>query len=146
MGFKSIIPKNTTISTFRKRDFRRANSPYAQAPTPRSQTCRCTDSTVGTTCRLFDYNPDIVFGDGEDMPATSYSIDVTGEYKRMYMIGADAAIPAGDFVFRLEGAYFPMRHFQTNANSQLFMYSKAKTRPRKLKKSSFRPCRTGLDT
>ena len=72
---------------------------------------------------LIKYNPNIVFDDGEDMPATSYSIDVTGEYKRMYMIGADAAIPAGDFVFRLEGAYFPKRHFQTDVNSQLFMYS-----------------------
>jgi hypothetical protein len=67
------------------------------------------------------------------MPATSYSIDVTGEYKRMYMIGADAAIPAGDFVFRLEGAYFPMRHFQTNVNSQLFKYSKD-SRPASKKK------------
>ena len=72
---------------------------------------------------LIRYNPNIVFGDGEDMPATSYTIDVTGEYKRMYMIGADAAIPAGDFVFRLEGAYFPKRHFQTDINSQLFKYS-----------------------
>jgi hypothetical protein len=72
---------------------------------------------------LIRYNPNIVFGDGEDMPATSYTIDVTGEYKRMYMIGADAAIPAGDFVFRLEGAYFPKRHFQTDVNSQLFKYS-----------------------
>ena len=72
---------------------------------------------------IIRYNPDIVFGDGEDMPATSYSIDVTGEYKRMYMIGADAAIPVGDFVFRLEGAYFPKRHFQTDVNSQLFKYS-----------------------
>ncbi len=71
---------------------------------------------------LIRYNPNIVFGDGEDMPATSYTIDVTGEYKRMYMIGADAAIPAGDFVFRLEGAFFPKRHFQTNVNSQLFKY------------------------
>lgn len=82
---------------------------------------------------IIRYNPDIIFGDGEDMPATSYSIDVTGEYKRMYMIGADAAIPAGDFVFRLEGAYFPMRHFQTNANSQLFMYND-ETRPASKKK------------
>ncbi|OWV11823.1 DUF1302 family protein [Fibrobacter sp. UWB5] len=72
---------------------------------------------------LIRYNPNIIFGDGEDMPATSYTIDVTGEYKRMYMIGADAAIPAGDFVFRLEGAYFPKRHFQTDVNSQLFKYS-----------------------
>ena len=72
---------------------------------------------------IIRYNPNIVFGDGEDMPATSSTIDVTGEYKRMYMIGADAAIPAGDFVFRLEGAFFPKRHFQTNVNSQLFKYS-----------------------
>jgi hypothetical protein len=82
---------------------------------------------------IIRYNPDIAFDDGEDMPATSYSIDVTGEYKRMYMIGADAAIPAGDFVFRLEGAYFPMRHFQTNVNSQLFKYSKD-SRPASKKK------------
>ena len=81
---------------------------------------------------LIKYNPNIVFDDGEDMPATSYSIDVTGEYKRMYMIGADAAIPAGDFVFRLEGAYFPKRHFQTDANSQLFKYS-SETGPESLK-------------
>ena len=83
---------------------------------------------------LTKYNPNIVFDDGEDMPATSYSIDVTGEYKRMYMIGADAAIPAGDFVFRLEGAFFPKRHFQTDANSQLFKYS-SETGPESLKKN-----------
>jgi hypothetical protein len=82
---------------------------------------------------IIRYNPDIAFDDGEDMPATSYSIDVTGEYKRMYMIGADAAIPAGDFVFRLEGAYFPKRHFQTDVNSQLFKYSKD-SRPASKKK------------
>ena len=44
---------------------------------------------------------------------------VTGEYKRMYMAGADAAIPAGDFVFRLEGAFFPKRHIQTTAEYQI---------------------------
>ena len=50
------------------------------------------------------------------------------------MIGTDAAIPAGDFVFRIEGAYFPMRHFQTNANSQLFKYSQ-ETRPASFRKN-----------
>ena len=84
---------------------------------------------------IIRYNPNIVFGDGEDKPATSFTIDVTGEYKRMYMIGADAAIPARDFIFRFEGAYFPMRHFQTNANSQLFQYSSFETRPASKRKN-----------
>ena len=35
------------------------------------------------------------------------------------MFGVDAAIPAGDFVFRLEGAYFPARYIQTNAEYQV---------------------------
>ena len=44
---------------------------------------------------------------------------VTGEYKRMYMAGADAAIPYGDLVFRFEGAFFPKRHIQTTAEYQI---------------------------
>lgn len=43
---------------------------------------------------------------------TSLNIYVTGEYKRMAMIGGDAAIPIGPTVLRLEAAFFPMRHFQ----------------------------------
>ena len=35
------------------------------------------------------------------------------------MVGADAAIPVGDFVFRLETAYFPKRHIQTSADYQI---------------------------
>ena len=46
-------------------------------------------------------------------------ISVTGKYKRTTMIGADAAIPAGDFVFRLEVAFFPRRHFQTTSDFQI---------------------------
>ena len=37
---------------------------------------------------------------------------VNTEYKRMTMIGADAALPIGETVLRLEAAYFPQRHFQ----------------------------------
>ncbi len=44
---------------------------------------------------------------------------VSGEYKRMYMVGADAAIPYGDLVFRFEGAFFPKRHIQTTAYYQI---------------------------
>ena len=67
------------------------------------------------------YSPSAVYDDDEN-EFLEYSIDVFGEYKRMYMIGADAAIPAGDFVFRLEGAYFPKRHFQTDVNTQFYQY------------------------
>ena len=60
----------------------------------------------------------------DDLPFTSYNIsesgkvNVNGEYKRMAMLGADAAIPAGDFVFRLESAFFPQRNIQTSASYQ----------------------------
>ena len=47
----------------------------------------------------------------DDLPFISYTAVsenaavVSGTYKRMGMVGADAAIPAGDFVFRLEAAF-----------------------------------------
>ncbi|WP_405338671.1 DUF1302 family protein [Fibrobacter sp.] len=44
---------------------------------------------------------------------------VSGKYKHMSMVGADAAIPYDDIVFRFEGAFFPKRHFQTTAYSQI---------------------------
>ena len=43
-----------------------------------------------------------------------YTADMNGKYKRMAMVGADAAIPAGDFVFRLESAFFPQRYIQAS--------------------------------
>lgn len=46
-------------------------------------------------------------------------IYIFGKYKRMAMIGIDAAIPIGEFVLRLEGAYFPNRHFQTEPEYQI---------------------------
>lgn len=66
----------------------------------------------------------------DDNPFMSYSVNlddggnpkevrVNGEYKRMAMLGADAAIPAGDFVFRFEAAYFPQRSIQTIAEYQV---------------------------
>lgn len=45
-------------------------------------------------------------------------INIQGEYRRMAMIGADAAVPVGDFVLRFECAYFPNRHIQTSAEYQ----------------------------
>lgn len=48
----------------------------------------------------------------DDMPF--YTADMNGKYKRMAMVGADAAIPAGDFVFRLESAFFPQRYIHAS--------------------------------
>ncbi|HBG66243.1 MAG TPA: hypothetical protein DDW78_07205 [Treponema sp.] len=46
-------------------------------------------------------------------------VRVGGEYKRMAMFGADAAVPAGPFTIRLEGAFFPQRYFATTAEKQI---------------------------
>ncbi len=47
-------------------------------------------------------------------PATAMpnGLTVNGKYERMTMIGADAALPLGATVLRLEAAFFPQRHFQ----------------------------------
>ena len=52
--------------------------------------------------------------------------NVSGKYKRMSMVGADAAIPVGDFVFRLEAAYFPNRHIQTTPEYQFDLFTSNK--------------------
>ena len=59
----------------------------------------------------------------DDNPFMAYSISesgikIDGQYKRMAMLGADAAIPAGNFVFRFETAYFPLRSIQTGNEYQ----------------------------
>lgn len=61
----------------------------------------------------------------DDMPFMSYDMEfstvqpglpvavtICGKYERMAMIGADAALPIGETVLRLETAFFPQRHFQ----------------------------------
>lgn len=50
-------------------------------------------------------------------PATAMpnGLFVSGKYERMAMVGADAALPIGETVIRLEGAFFPQRHFQKKA-------------------------------
>ncbi len=67
----------------------------------------------------------------DDEPIISYSITglnsymvptgiaLSGEYKKMAMLGADASIPIGPLVFRAEGAFFPGRYFSTNMSAQL---------------------------
>ena len=50
-------------------------------------------------------------------PATAMpdALCVSGKYEHMTMIGADAALPIGETVLRLETAFFPQRHFQKKA-------------------------------
>ena len=45
-------------------------------------------------------------------PSLPNGLTISGEYKRMTMIGADAAIPIKETVLRAEAAFFPQRHFQ----------------------------------
>lgn len=45
--------------------------------------------------------------------ATRQGIIMNGKYKRMTMVGADAAIPVKDIVIRTEAAFFPQRYFAT---------------------------------
>ena len=63
----------------------------------------------------------------DDMPLLNYAlvdsnsdsmpdgISVSGEYKRMGMIGLDAAVPVSSTVIRAELAFFPQRSFQKSA-------------------------------
>jgi hypothetical protein len=85
---------------------------------------------------FFRYSPQMVIYNSANSKDDSsiyediFAIDVSGNYKRMMMIGLDAAIPVGEFVIRLEEAYFPKRHFQTTAEYQMqsqFSGQKVKT-------------------
>ena len=58
-----------------------------------------------------------LFYDGAGKPQ---SLGIFGFYKRMFMVGADAAIPIKEIVLRLEAACFPQRHFAAAAAQQIF--------------------------
>ena len=59
---------------------------------------------------VFDY--EVTMGPANPpYPAMPAGIKVTGEYKRMAMFGADAAIPIKETVLRAEAAFFPERYF-----------------------------------
>ena len=68
-------------------------------------------------------NYGITFGAPMDPsnPATALpnGITVNGGYKHMAMVGADAAVPIGPTVLRLETAFFPQRYFQKSAEEIL---------------------------
>lgn len=58
----------------------------------------------------------------DDMPVLKYtignSINISGTYERMTMLGFDASIPIGTIVLRLEGAFFPNRAINISAQEQ----------------------------
>lgn len=70
---------------------------------------------------ILDYS--VTFGPPADPsnPATAMpdGMTVSGKYERMAMLGADAALPIGETVLRLEGAFFPQRHFQKKEGKSL---------------------------
>ncbi|MBO4731581.1 MAG: hypothetical protein J5597_02065 [Spirochaetaceae bacterium] len=65
-------------------------------------------------------NYGITFGQPQfPFPAMPNGLEVSGKYERMAMLGADAALPIGETVIRMEAAFFPQRHFQKSAESIL---------------------------
>ena len=67
---------------------------------------------------FLDYT--ISYGEAQPpYPAMPNGLTVNGKYERMVMLGADAALPAGETVLRLETAFFPQRHFQKTEGGSL---------------------------
>ena len=67
---------------------------------------------------ILDYS--ITYGEAQPpYPAMPNGLTVSGKYERMAMIGADAALPIGETVLRLEAAFFPQRHFQKTEGGSL---------------------------
>ncbi len=63
----------------------------------------------------WDDNPFVNYA--MDFQTTPPSVSASGSYERMAMIGADAALPIGETVLRLEAAFFPQRYFQKKSDS-----------------------------
>ncbi|MBP5446613.1 MAG: hypothetical protein J6X95_00705, partial [Treponema sp.] len=67
----------------------------------------------------FDREPCLTYSLLLDGGGNPQALSVNGSYKRMLMIGADAAIPIKEVVLRLEAAVFPQRTFAASAKEQL---------------------------
>ena len=63
---------------------------------------------------LLDYT--LVF-DSSISPTIPTAIEISGEYQRFAMFGADAAIPISETVLRAEAAFYPQRHFQKSRSN-----------------------------
>jgi hypothetical protein len=67
----------------------------------------------------FDREPCLTYSLLLDGGGNPQALSVNGSYKRMLMIGADAAIPIKEVVLRLEAAVFPRRTFAASSKEQL---------------------------
>lgn len=67
----------------------------------------------------FDREPCLTYSLLLDGGGNPQALSVNGSYKRMLMIGADAAIPIKEVVLRLEAAVFPQRTFAASSKEQL---------------------------
>lgn len=95
---------------------------------------------------LLDYG--MTFGPPMDPsnPATALpeGIVVSGQYKRMTMVGADMALPIGPTVLRLEGAFFPQRYMQKKAEEILKEALRQTQGPQEIKRNQLSAL-AGLD-
>lgn len=65
-------------------------------------------------------NYEISYGEAQPpYPSMPNALSVNGKYERLAMIAADAALPIGETVLRLETAFFPQRHFQKEEGGSL---------------------------
>lgn len=67
----------------------------------------------------FDREPCLTYNLVRDSGGNPQALSVNGSYKRMLMVGADAAIPIKEVVLRLEAAVFPQRTFAASTKEQL---------------------------
>ena len=67
----------------------------------------------------FDREPCLTYNLVRNSGGNPQALSVNGSYKRMLMVGADAAIPIKEVVLRLEAAVFPQRTFAASAKEQL---------------------------
>ncbi|MCR5731684.1 MAG: hypothetical protein K6G51_01925 [Sphaerochaetaceae bacterium] len=73
----------------------------------------------------------------ENLPMMTYTLSdytlyIKGGYSKTVMFGADASIPLGNKTLRFETAYFPVRPYQTSAQSQLLYSTKSYEEHREL--------------
>ena len=67
----------------------------------------------------FDREPCLAYSLVRDAGGNPQALAISGEWKRMLMVGADAAIPIKEVVLRLEAAVYPQRSFAASATEQI---------------------------
>ncbi|MCR5764256.1 MAG: hypothetical protein K6G00_12825 [Treponema sp.] len=73
----------------------------------------------------YDRDPLLSYSIETDSSGIPKNLSIHGSYKKMAMIGADAAIPVKAIVLRLEAAFFPEKYFSTKPEEQFSGKDKA---------------------